>query len=356
MEKRRSVDAAFRKAVAGVRLGEIAVELDEDGAGGLIIMDLPVQDGDEDGTLDAFLDAHQAALQEVARRQGGPETALRVSVHCGTKKWLSEQNMRTGSSTVIRVGPGRGDATCEQRPEVASTPVMTRLRGDAVTAIDLLVESGVVRSRSLAVAWCVDRALQREAARIEALRAPVAAIREARQALSDVTVTTSGSYTRVSDATGSVYRRAQAEAKERNRAIQRPVHLLLALLRERPPLAMAALQGVGVDVDALAAKADAAAARADPPQPQHTEPSVEFRDVIGKFAMEAAQSLGQVVKGPDAAAVPHEVEPEHLLLGLLRAACEGEGYGIPFLAEIVGADGVARVRTEVMRLQKKRSS
>ncbi len=357
MKKWRDVEAAFRKALAGVELGEITVEMNEDAPGGLVVIDLPAQDGDEAGTLDAFVAEYETALLDLARRQGGPEAALRVSVHCGTHKWLGEQDLRTGCSNSVRAGPGRGEAIAETRLEAASTPVMTRLRGDAVAALDLLVEAGVVRSRSLAVAWCVERTLRREAERIEALRTPVAAIRQARQALSDVTVvTTSMSYVKMSDAVGSVLRRAQAEAKERNRSILRPVHLLLALLREGPPLALAALQGAGVDVAALEAAADAAATSAEAPRPQSVEMSGEFRKVIGEFATEAARSLGQVVRGPSEADARDEMEPEHLLLALLRVAGEGKGSGIPFLAEVVGSDAVARVAAEVARLQKERAS
>ncbi len=355
MKKWRDVEAAFRNVLAGVDVGEITVEMNEDAPGGFVVIDLPAHESDEDGALDAFVEAYETALLEVVRQHGGPDAALRLSVHCGTKKWLGDQNLRTGVSTVVRAGPGRSEATAERRSEVASTPVMTRLRGDAVAALDLLVEAGVVRSRSLAVAWCVDRTLQREAERIEALRVPVTAIREARQALSDVTITTSTTFAKSSDACAAVVRRAFAEAKDRNRVIARPVHLLLALLHERPHIAMAALQGIGVDADALEARADAAAARADAPQPRHVEMSAEFGKAAGEFGAQAAESLGQVVRGPNAASVPNEMEPEHLLLGLLRVAGEGKGSGIPFLAEVVGPDGVARIGAEIARLQQERA-
>ena len=352
---RRGVAAAFRKALAGVELGGVTVEMEQDGPGGLVLIDLPAQDGDEPGTLEAFVAAYETALLDLARQQGGPEAALRVSVHCGTHKWLGEQDLRSGLSTSVRAGPGRGEATAEPNLEAASTPVMTRLRGDAVAALDLLVEAGVARSRSLAVAWCVERTLQREAERIEALRLPVAAIRQARQALSGVTLTTSTSYAKVSDAAGSILRRAEAEARERNRSIARPVHLLLALLRLGPSLALAALRGVGVDVAALEAAADAAASRAATPPPRGVEMSPELQKALGDFAAEAAQGLGQVVRGPNQAAVSHELEPEHLLLGLLRVAGEGKGAGIGFLAEAVGPGGPTRLAAEIARLRRERA-
>ena len=351
VEKWRVVDAAFRKAAVGVELGEITVELDEDGAGGLVVIDLSADGDQEDDVLDAFVEAYGPALLEAARQQGHPEAALRLLVRCGRHEWSGEQD--TAGCTVVRVGPGRGGATREQRSDEASTPIMTRLRGDAVASLDLLVDAGVVRSRSLAVAWCVEQTLRVEAKRIEALRVPVAAVREARHAFDrDVTVATSR-FGKYSDATSHVVRRALDEARERNRAFARPVHLLLALLRDRPPLTVAALQGLGVDVDALEARADAGATRAAAPQPQDVEMSHEVRKVIGPVSAEAARSLGQVVQASSVADVTHEMEPEHLLLGLLRVA-EGKGSGISFLAEFVGDDALARTTAEIARLQKAR--
>lgn len=354
MGKQQEVLAAFSKALAGVALQGVTVEMNEDDPGSPVIIDVPAGDGDEAGTLDAFVEAYQTVLLEVARQQGGPDAALRLSVHCGRHEWSGRQNLRAGV-TVVRAGPGRAEATAEQRPEMASIPVMTRLRGDAVAALDLLVEAGVVRSRSLAVAWCVERTLQHEAERIGALRMPVAAIREARQALSGGVTVTGTRFGKYSDAASNVVRKALAEAKDRNQVIAQPIHLLLALLRERPLLAVDALQGIAVDVDALEAKTDAAAARADAPKPRSVETSPEFRKVIGGFAVEAAKNLGQVVQGRNKAEVTDEMEPEHLLLGLLRVASEGNGSGIPFLMEIVGPNGAARVGAEIARLRKERA-
>ncbi len=342
--------AAFRKALAGVKLRDVRVEPDEGGPAGLVTIDLRTEDGDDQGTLDAFVQAYGDELLQVARQQEGADAALRLWARCGRHVWSGEQTPRTGVTTA-RAGPGGARATGRQRLQAESIPVMTRLRGDAVAALDLLVEAGVVRSRSLAVAWCVERTLQREAERIEALRLPVAAVRAVRQTL------TAGAGVRTrfgkySDAASQVVRGALAEAGDRNQALAQPVHLLLALLRQRQSLAVAALLGVGVDVGALESRAEAAAPRREAPPPRTVDVAGALRKVLGAFGAEAAEGLGRMVQGPDAAGVSAEMEPEHLLLGLLRVAGEGSGAGITFLAEVLGPEAAARLRVEILRLRK----
>jgi hypothetical protein len=61
-----------------------------------------------------------------------------------------------------------------------STPVMTRLRMDERDVLDTLIEAGVARSRSEALAWCVRLVGHHEADWIARLREAVATIAEAR--------------------------------------------------------------------------------------------------------------------------------------------------------------------------------
>jgi hypothetical protein len=61
-----------------------------------------------------------------------------------------------------------------------STPVMTRLRMDERNVLDTLIEAGVARSRSEALAWCVRLVGHHEADWIARLREAVATIAEAR--------------------------------------------------------------------------------------------------------------------------------------------------------------------------------
>ena len=63
----------------------------------------------------------------------------------------------------------------------AAVPVMTRLRMRERGVLDTLVDAGVARSRSEALAWCVRLVGDNEAAWIESLRGALAAVQEARK-------------------------------------------------------------------------------------------------------------------------------------------------------------------------------
>ncbi len=62
----------------------------------------------------------------------------------------------------------------------AAVPVMTRLRMRERGVLDTLVDAGVARSRSEALAWCVRLVGDNEAAWIETLRGALGAVQEAR--------------------------------------------------------------------------------------------------------------------------------------------------------------------------------
>ena len=64
----------------------------------------------------------------------------------------------------------------------AAVPVMTRLRMRERAVLDTLVESGVARSRSEALAWCVRLVGDNEGAWLEKLRGALGAVGEARMA------------------------------------------------------------------------------------------------------------------------------------------------------------------------------
>ena len=61
-----------------------------------------------------------------------------------------------------------------------SVPVMTRLRQAERSVLDTLVEAGVARSRSDALAWCVRLVGRHEHDWIEQLKSSLEAVREAR--------------------------------------------------------------------------------------------------------------------------------------------------------------------------------
>ena len=62
----------------------------------------------------------------------------------------------------------------------AAVPVMTRLRMRERATLDTLVDAGVARSRSEALAWCVRLVADNEQDWIEKLRGALGAVREAR--------------------------------------------------------------------------------------------------------------------------------------------------------------------------------
>lgn len=62
----------------------------------------------------------------------------------------------------------------------ASVPVMTRLRLSERSVLDTLIDAGVARSRSDALAWCVRLVNRHQGEWIEQLRAAVSGVAEAR--------------------------------------------------------------------------------------------------------------------------------------------------------------------------------
>ena len=64
----------------------------------------------------------------------------------------------------------------------AAVPVMTRLRMRERGVLDTLVDAGVARSRSEALAWCVRLVGDNESAWIETLRSALGGVKEARKA------------------------------------------------------------------------------------------------------------------------------------------------------------------------------
>ena len=83
------------------------------------------------------------------RRAGSPGSA-RTPARSG-----SRSPARPSTATAARSPGARGSATTEQLFTVASVPVMTRLRQPERVVLDTLVDAGVARSRSDALAWAV---------------------------------------------------------------------------------------------------------------------------------------------------------------------------------------------------------
>lgn len=74
-------------------------------------------------------------------------------------------------------------ATCDkeqQRFAAASAPVMTRLHFDDRATLDTLIDAGVARSRSEALAWCVRLVAENESDWLERLRQAMTGVEELR--------------------------------------------------------------------------------------------------------------------------------------------------------------------------------
>lgn len=67
-------------------------------------------------------------------------------------------------------GPKRRPAPGDREAVAESIPVMTRLRVHEREVLDLLIEGGIARSRSEALAWCVRLVVQHEGEWLEELR------------------------------------------------------------------------------------------------------------------------------------------------------------------------------------------
>ena len=68
----------------------------------------------------------------------------------------------------------------EQRFTVANVPVMTRLLMDERRVLDTLIDGGIARSRSEALAWCVKLVGTKQAEWIEELREALVAVEKVR--------------------------------------------------------------------------------------------------------------------------------------------------------------------------------
>jgi len=69
----------------------------------------------------------------------------------------------------------------ERRFTVANVPVMTRLLFDERQVLDTLIDGGIARSRSEALAWCVKLVGANQAEWIEELRQALVAVQEVRR-------------------------------------------------------------------------------------------------------------------------------------------------------------------------------
>lgn len=124
---------------------------------------------------DAGADASDTAR---AAARSGRIKGFREDTREARIKIADEAQRRFGR--IVSWGARIGDH--EELFTTASIPVMTRLRQDERAVLDTLVDAGVARSRSHALAWCVKLVAQHEGDWIQQLRDALVAVDQARTA------------------------------------------------------------------------------------------------------------------------------------------------------------------------------
>ncbi len=119
----------------------------------------------------------------------GEETVQRAAERGRISRFREEtrrERMQIADETELRFGRKVAwGAACGESRQVftsLSVPVMTRLRQPERRVLDTLVDAGIARSRSEALAWCVRLAGQHQDEWIEQLRAALVAVHEVREA------------------------------------------------------------------------------------------------------------------------------------------------------------------------------
>jgi len=85
-----------------------------------------------------------------------------------------------------KVSWGARSGEVEELFTTLSVPIMTRLRMPGRQVLDTLVNSGVARSRSHALAWCVKLVAEKQSEWIEELRQALSHVERAREGGPDV--------------------------------------------------------------------------------------------------------------------------------------------------------------------------
>lgn len=115
----------------------------------------------------------EAAAARESRIDGFREETRGTRMHIADE---AERRFRRHVSWGVKLG---GEV---EHFTTAAVPVMTRLRMRERGVLDTLVDAGVARSRSEALAWCVKLVGDNETAWIDSLRDALGAVREARSA------------------------------------------------------------------------------------------------------------------------------------------------------------------------------
>lgn len=123
-------------------------------------------------------DAGEAALAEA---RAGRTKAFREETRDQRMEIAREAQHRFERTVSWGVRVGEGEQARSELWTHVSAPVMTRLRQPERRVLDTLVESGVARSRSDALAWCVRLVGQHEGDWLDELRTAMGSVQDVRR-------------------------------------------------------------------------------------------------------------------------------------------------------------------------------
>ncbi len=143
--------------------GSVTLEIDNDEL--QVVGDLPAPQLPEGATPEEREVAEQARISGFREDTRGAR--MRIAEEAQPAFWRTVSwGARCGSSTVLFT--------------TAGVPVMTRLRLSDRRVLDTLIDAGVARSRSEALAWCVRLVADHESDWIQSLRDAMASVEEVR--------------------------------------------------------------------------------------------------------------------------------------------------------------------------------
>jgi len=117
---------------------------------------------------------------EQAEARAGRARAFREETRDARIEIAREAEHRYRRKVAWGVKVGQGDAQHEELWTHVAAPVMTRLRQPQRLVLDTLVEAGVARSRSEALAWCVRLVGQHEEEWLTELREAMTSVADVR--------------------------------------------------------------------------------------------------------------------------------------------------------------------------------
>lgn len=131
-----------------------------------VYIESPADEAEAGAALEAFHDAHRAALEQLRHDLAKPPALASVDFLAGAESGREKRR-------VLRMHSPTATAPCVGAP---LTPVMARLGTDDLQTLDTLIAAGIASSRSEGVRWALARIRNRPA--YEQLRARAREIEE----------------------------------------------------------------------------------------------------------------------------------------------------------------------------------